>query len=251
MSVKGSSMKRPIFLLLFISVWLVADEAQTIIRKLEDNLRGNDVYAKMEIIVTSRRHTRTMLIESWGKGKKKNFTRILAPSRDKGITFLNLDKQMWQYVPKIERIIKIPASMMLQSWMGTDITNDDMVKQSSLADDYDVSILQKEGPVVTLKLIPKSSAAVVWGKIISKVDTRTYTQIEDIFYDDEGLKVRAMKYTGVKQYGTHYVTTHMSIIPYEPAKKGNSTVINIRDIAFDQGISDSYFSKSALTRFSR
>ncbi|MFT7823238.1 MAG: outer membrane lipoprotein-sorting protein [Sulfurimonas sp.] len=243
-------MKRMVLLSLLFT-FTFADEAQTIIRKLEDNLRGNDVYAKMEITVKSKRHTRTMLIESWGKGKKKNFTRILAPSRDKGITFLNLDKQMWQYVPKIERIIKIPASMMLQSWMGTDITNDDMVKQSSLADDYDVSILQKEGPVVTLKLIPKSGAAVVWGKIISKVDTRTYTQIEDIFYDDEGLKVRAMNYTGVKQFGTHYVTTHMSVIPYDPAKKGNSTVIRIRDIAFDRGISDSYFSKSALKRFSR
>ena len=239
-----------IFLSLFI-LFLSADEAQSIINKLENNLRGKDVYAKMEIIVMSKRHTRTMLIESWGKGKKKNFTKILAPSRDKGITFLNLDKQMWQYVPKIERIIKIPASMMLQSWMGTDITNDDMVKQSSLVDDYDVSILKEEGPVVTLKLIPKSSAAVVWGKIVSKVDTRTYTQIEDIFYDDEGVKVRAMEYEDVKQYGTHYVTTKMHIIPYGEEKLGNKTTLKILDIAFDQGISDNYFSKSALTRYSR
>ena len=241
-------------LLLLFSLFITftfANEAQTIIKKLEDNLRGKDVYAKMEIIVKSKRHTRTMLLESWGKGKKKNFTKILAPSRDKGITFLNLDKQMWQYVPKIERIIKIPASMMLQSWMGTDITNDDMVKQSSLVDDYKVSIVKKEGPIVTLKLIPKSSAAVVWGKIISKVDTRTYTQVEDIFYDDEGVKVRAMKYKDVKKYGTHYVTTKMSIIPYDPDKKGNSTNIRMLDVAFDQGISDSYFTKSALTRYSR
>ncbi|MDD3592734.1 MAG: outer membrane lipoprotein-sorting protein [Sulfurovum sp.] len=244
-------MKKWLLLLSFFTSFLIAEDARMIIQKLEENLRGKDVYAKMEIIVKTKRHTRTMLIESWGKGKKKNFTKILAPSRDQGITFLNLDRQMWQYVPKIERIIKIPASMMLQSWMGTDITNDDMVKQSSLVDDYHVSILQKEGPIVTLELIPKRGAAVVWGKIISKVDTRTYTQIEDVFYDDDGVAVRAIEYRGVKQYGTHYVTTTMSIIPFDPAKKGNSTTIKIRDIRFDQGISESYFSKNALIRYSR
>lgn len=248
---KGVSVKKWLLLLSFFTSLLICGEAETIINRLEENLRGKDLYAKMEIIVKTKRHTRSMLIESWGKGKKKNFTKILAPSRDQGITFLNLDKQMWQYVPKIERIIKIPASMMLQSWMGTDITNDDMVKQSSLADDYHVSILRKDGPIVTLELIPKRGAAVVWGKIISKVDTRTYTQIKDIFYDDEEVEVRAIEYEGVKQYGSHYVTTRMSIIPYEASKKGNSTTIRIRDIRFDQGISESYFSKNALIRYSR
>jgi len=243
-------MKRLIFLLSLFSALLVADEAQSIIKKLEDNLRGKDVYAKMQIEVKSVRHTRTMRIESWGKGKKKNFTKILEPSRDKGITFLNLDKQMWQYVPKIERIIKIPASMMLQSWMGTDITNDDMVKQSSLADDYDATILKKDGSVVTLQLIPKSGVAVVWGKIVSQVDTRTYTQIEDLFYDDDGVKVRAIQYGSVKKSGSHYVTTTMSIVPYDESKKGNRTTIRIEEIVFDSGIDESYFSKNALTRYS-
>ena len=244
-------MKKMILFLSLMTSFLVADEAQTIINKLEDNLRGKDIYAKMEIVVKTKRHSRSMLIESWGKGKKKNFTKILAPSRDEGITFLNLDKQMWQYVPKIERIIKIPASMMLQSWMGTDITNDDMVKQSSLVDDYHVSILKKEGPIVTLKLIPKKEAAVVWGKIISRVDTRYYVEVEDHFYDDEGVEVRVMKYSDVKKFGSHYVTTTMRIIPLDPDKKGNETTIRMLDVTFDQGISEAYFSKSALKRFSR
>lgn len=244
-------MKKFITFACILTTFLAADEAQSIINKLEDNLRGKDVYAKMEIIVKTKRHTRSMMIESWGKGKKKNFTKILAPSRDRGITFLNLDKQMWQYVPKIERIIKIPASMMLQSWMGTDITNDDMVKQSSLVDDYHVSILQKSGPIVTLKLTPKSNAAVVWGKIISKVDTRYYVQVEDHFFDDEGVEVRTMKYSKVKKFGSHYVTTDMRIIPLDPDKKGNETILKILEATFDQGISEAYFSKSALKRFSR
>lgn len=230
---------------------LCANEAKDIIKKLEDNLRGKDVYSKIEMQVKTRRHSRTMVIESWGKGKKKNFTKILAPSRDKGITFLNLNKQMWQYVPKIERIVKIPPSMMLQSWMGTDFTNDDMVKQSSLVDDYTPTVIKKEGSIITLKLIPHASAAVVWGKIISKIDTTHYTQIEDVFYDDMGKKVRVMEYSNVKKFGTHYITTRMVVLPLEKSKKGNQTIIKILKAKFDQGISNQYFTKSALKRYSR
>lgn len=241
-----------LFSLIFLFFSLLnANEADTIIKKLEENLRGEDIYTKMEIEVKTARHTRTMLLESWGEGKKKNFTKILEPSRDRGITFLNLDKQMWQYVPKIERIIKIPPSMMLQSWMGTDFTNDDMVKQSSYVDDYNVKLLERKGSVVTLQLTPKSSAAVVWGKIVSKIDTQHFTQLEDQFYDDDGKKVRTITYDGLKQFGSHYTMTKMVIIPLDTSKKGNRTTITMHEVVYDQGVDPSYFSKSALKRYSR
>ncbi len=244
-------MKKLLIILAFFTTLLFANDAQTIIKKLEKNLRGTDVYSKIEMLIKTKRHSRSMLIESWGKGKKKNFTKILSPSRDHGITFLNLDKQMWQYIPKIERIVKIPPSMMLQSWMGTDFTNDDMVKQSSLVDDYKATVIGKKGSIVTIKLIPRRNVAVVWGKIISKIDTKYYTQVEDIFYDDDGKKVRKMSYSKVKKFGTHYVTTKMLIIPFDKSKKGNKTTIKILDAKFDQGIDNTYFSKQALKRYSR
>jgi outer membrane lipoprotein-sorting protein len=140
---------------------------------------------------------------------------------------------------------------MLQSWMGTDFTNDDMVKQSSLVDDYKATVIATKGSIVTLELIPRRSAAVVWGKIISKVDTKYYTQIEDLFYDDDGKKVRKMSYSRVKKFGSHYVTTEMVIVPFEKSKKGNKTIIKILDAKFDQGIDNTYFSKQALKRYSR
>ena len=244
-------MKKLLLTLIFLSTLLFAQTAQTIIKKLEKNLRGTDVYSKIEMQIKTKRHSRSMLIESWGKGKKKNFTKILSPSRDRGITFLNLDKQMWQYIPKIERIVKIPPSMMLQSWMGTDFTNDDMVKQSSLVDDYKAKVLEKRGSIVTLELIPRRDVAVVWGKIVSKIDTKYYTQVEDIFYDDDGKKVRKMSYSKVKKFGSHFVTTVMVIVPFEKSKHGNKTTIKIVDAKFDQGIESSYFSKQALKRYSR
>lgn len=104
--------------LLIITLTLQANEAQDIIKKLEKNLRGDYMYATMKMVVTSKRGKRTVKIESWSEGNNKSFIKILYPKKDKGITFLKINTQMWQYIPKIERTIKIPSSMMLQSLDG-------------------------------------------------------------------------------------------------------------------------------------
>ena len=194
-------------------------------------------------------HERVMKILSYSKGSKKSFVKITYPPRDKGITFLSLDGQMWQYVPKIERVIKIPPSMMLQKWMGSDITNDDMVKQSSLVEDYDAKIIKKEGSIVTIELIPKENAPVVWGKIITHIDTSTYTSNRDVFYDEDGKEVRFFIYDKVKKIGKYYIPTYWRIESFD--KKESFTEIVLEDVEYDGDILDEYFSKSALKRFSR
>ena len=188
-------------------------------------------------------------MESWSEGKKKSFVKITSPSKDAGITFLSLNGQMWQYVPKIERVIKIPPSMMLQNWMGSDISNDDVVKQSSIVDDYHAKLLSKKGKIVKIELTPKPNAAVVWGKIISKINTSNYTGIEDVFYDENGRKVRVFFYQKVKKFGNYAIPTVWTITPLN--KKHNSTTIIIDNAVFDGKISSQYFQKSALKRFSR
>lgn len=240
-----------------LTLWLIgamllfASEAEEIIKKVEDNFRGENVYMKMKMVITSERSQRTVEVESWAEGKKKSFMKILYPPRDQGITFLKLDQQLWQYVPKIERIVKIPPSMMLQSWMGSDFTNDDMVKESSISDDYDAKILKKEGSVVTIALTPKPDAAVVWGKIVSEIDTGNDTQVHDVFYDDFGKEVREMFYGEVKTFNGHHIPTVMRIKPLEKGKEKNETRVILSDVVYDQGVSDSYFTKQALKRYSR
>jgi len=230
---------------------LFGSEASDIVQKVEDNLRGKDAYMKMKMTITSPRHERTVEIESWAIGKTKSFMKILYPPKDRGITFLKLDKQLWQYVPKIERIVKIPPSMMLQSWMGSDFTNDDMVRESSLVDDYDPQIVSREGSRVTIAFTPKPDAAVVWGKIVSEIDTRDYTQIHDVFYDDFGAEVREMFYSDVKTFGTHHIPTVMRIKPLEKGKEENETLVVLYEVVYDKGVSESYFTKQALKRYSR
>ncbi|MEA1954363.1 MAG: outer membrane lipoprotein-sorting protein [Campylobacterota bacterium] len=240
-----------IIMLLIITFFVHANEAQNIIKKLEKNLRGDYMYATMKMIVTSKRGQRTVKIESWSKGNTKSFIKILYPKKDRGITFLKIGTQMWQYIPKIERTIKIPASVMLQSWMGSDFTNDDMVKESSLEEDYRAKLLSKKGNLASLELIPKASAAVVWGKIIIDVDLKNAVPVKETFYDDMMKKVRVLTFSKVQRHGSHMIPMVMELKPLDAAKKRNSTKVIYEKIDFDTRINDAYFTKHALKRYSR
>ncbi len=237
--------------LLLLTFTLHPNEAQAIIKKLEKNLRGDYMYSTMSMIVTSKHGKRTVKLESWSEGNEKSFIKILYPNKDRGITFLKIDNQMWQYIPKIERTMKIPPSMMLQSWMGSDFTNDDMVKESSLEEDYHAKLLTKSGNTATLELIPKEDAAVVWGKIIIDVDLKNAVPIRETFYDDLMQKVRIMTFSKVEQHGSHMVPMVMELIPLDENKKHNRTKIISEKVNYDAKIDPSYFTKQALKRYSR
>jgi outer membrane lipoprotein-sorting protein len=237
-----------IALLFLLSALLFANEAEDIIRKVDHNMRGKNVYMRIQMQIKTQNHQRSMEMDTWSKGKKRSFVKVLAPPREKGITFLSLDGQMWQYVPRIERTIKIPPSMMLQNWMGSDITNDDMVKQSSIVDDYTPELLNKKGHIATIRLIPKPNAAVVWGKIVSRIDTTHYTGIEDKFYDDSGKEVRTFLYSKVRQFGDYFIPTVWIVKPLN--RPGHQTTLIVKKARYDIPMSDQYFSKSALKRFS-
>ncbi len=242
-------MKKILIALLLLTLTLTANEADKIIKKLDENMRGKNISMQITMKIVSRGHTRTMKMQSFSEGTKKSFTKILYPPKERGITFLSLDNQMWQYVPKIERIIKIPPSMMLQNWMGSDITNDDMVKQSSIVDDYDAKIIKIYNSIVVIELIPKENAAVVWGKIVTHIDTTTYTSKKDIFYDEDGEEVRYFIYDRVKKFGKYYIPTIWRVESID--KKERYTEIILEDVKYDTEISKEYFKKSALKRFSR
>ena len=242
-------MGKIILMLMVFMAHLRADEAHDIIKKLDENFRGKDIYMQLSMKIVSMGHERTMKMQSYSQGAKKSFVKIIYPPKDKGITFLSLDNQMWQYIPKIERIIKIPPSMMLQKWMGSDITNDDMLKQSSIVEDYEPKIIKRDASVVTIELIPKDDAPVVWGKIIVNIDTETYTSNKDIFYDEDGKEVRFFLYKKVKKVGKYYIPTYWRVQPSD--SENRYTEIIIEEIAYDTKISDEYFTKSALKRFSK
>ncbi|MCI5124243.1 MAG: outer membrane lipoprotein-sorting protein [Candidatus Electrothrix sp. AR5] len=239
-----------ILLLTLLPITSFADEAAELIKKVEDNLNGKTATMTLTMVVKTKRAERTMKMQSWAIGKDKSFIKILYPGKDKGITFLKLDNSMWQYVPRIEKTIKIPASMMLQSWMGSDFSNDDLVRESSISEDYTVKLLGETDDGYTAELLPREEAAVVWGKIIMEISKQYYLPTTVRYFDEEGTLIREMAYTEVKPFGERFYPTQWIMEPKEPEKEGHQTLIQISDAVFDGEVNEFYFTKRALKRYS-
>jgi len=228
-----------------------ADSASEIIKKVENNLDGKTAVMVLSMMVKTKRTERTIKMESYFIGKNKSFIKILYPGKDKGITFLKIDNSMWQYVPRIEKTIKIPASMMLQSWMGSDFSNDDLVKESSISDDYNKRFLEETDDEYQIELLPTENSAVVWGKIIMSVSKKYYLPTRVQYFNEDEILIRELIYSEVKPFGGRFYPTRWLMLPKEPQKTDNKTIIEISKAAFDTEVDESFFSKRALKRYSK
>ena len=244
-------MNRFIFLLIFTYTLVYAQSSTNIIKKIEDNLNGKSAYMKISMKVTTKRTTRKITMQSYSIGSKKSFIKILYPKKDKGITFLKLNNTMWQYVPRIEKIIKIPASMMLQSWMGSDFSNDDLVKESSLSDDYRHKIINESNNSYIIKLIPTQDAAVVWGKINMEISKKYFLPLKVEYFDEDNKIVRILYYKNIKKLSDRYYPTLWEMIPRSEEKIGHKTTIIVEEAVFNKDVKESYFTKRALKRYSK
>lgn len=236
-----------ILVLFFLIIFgLFAMDANEIIKKMDSLMIGKSSYTKLSMAVETKRTKRTMVMEAWSEGNDKSFIRVLYPQKDKDITFLKIDNAMWQFVPKIEKTIKIPPSMMLQSWMGSDFTNDDMIKESSVVNDYDKKIISENEESWTIELLPKEDAAVVWGKIIMSVHKEYFMPLKVEYFDEEMSLTRELFYSDFKKIQDRNFPSRWEMIPKNEEKKGNKTSIIVEDIKFDIKIDKEMFTKRAL-----
>lgn len=225
--------------------------ARQIIEKADAIMKGvKSTKAEMTITTIRPKWTREMSLKSWSKGSSNSMIYITAPAKEKGTTFLMKEKEVWNWLPSIERTIKMPPSMMMQSWMGTDFTNDDLVQQSSIVVDYEHnligdSIIDKRA-CYKLELIPKEDAPVVWGKIYSWVDKKDFIQLRVEFYDEDDYLINIMLSSEIKVMGGKLLPTKMEMIPVE--KKGQKTIMTYKSIEFDIEIEDSFFSIQNMKR---
>src|SRR5665647_3571264 len=161
---------------------LFAQTAKEIVQKADDKMRGNTMQAELIIKTIRPTWSREMQCRTWMKGNTLAMIQIISPAKDKGIAFLKRKKEVWNWMPALERTIKLPPSMMSQSWMGTDFTNDDLVKEASVVEDYDHSIVGEEilleRSCYRIQLIPKPEAAVVWGKVILWIDKKDFLMLK-------------------------------------------------------------------------
>jgi outer membrane lipoprotein-sorting protein len=224
--------------------------ARDILDRVETLLWGKTVQGEYEMIITTPRWQRTLSLRTWMERPKRSFIRVLAPAKEKGIGSLRIGAEMWNYLPNVERTIKIPPSMMLQPWMGSDLTNDDLVKSSSLIDDYTHRILREEAiegvPAYVLELLPKPDAAVVWGKIVYSVRKTDLVPLREAFYDERGTLVRVMSFSDVKPVGGRAIPTRWEIRPSD--KPGNSTTFMIKSAVYDRPIDPEIFTQRNLQK---
>ena len=248
-----------VFMILLIPISSTAADltAKDIIKKVDQLLRGDSAHSVMEMTIINPRWQRTLRMESWELGRKKTLVRILSPKKEEGVGSLKIDYQMWNYLPRVERVIKIPPSMMMSSWMGSDFTNDDLVKESSIVEDYDhdlTGIIEIAGEkAYRVEAIPKPDSAVVWGKLVFFVRTADYVPLRQEYFSESGELVRYLNFSEIRKMGGRTLPTLWEMVPLNKTdkaeKKGKKTVMKLMEIEFDLPLKDSVFSLRNLKKW--
>ena len=221
--------------------------ALDIVTKADAKMRGNSSYMEMTMTVVRPKYTREISLKSWSKGEHLALVKITAPAKDAGQGFLKINKDLWNWLPTIDRLVKMSASVMGQSWMGSDFTNDDMVRQSSMVTDYSHKIVCEEQirefKCWKIEMTPKPNAAVVWGKIIIWID-KNYNIIKTENYDEDNMLVQTMENYDFKTFGDRQMPARMEMTPAD--KPGQKTIVKVLKAQYNQPINDNFFSQQNL-----
>ena len=227
---------------------LFAQNASDIVKKADEKMRGATSQAELTIKTIRPSWTRSMDVKVWVKGNDYSMILIQSPAKDKGIVFLKRKKEVWNWMPALERTIKLPPSMMSQNWMGTDFTNDDLVKESSVVNDYDHSIV---GDTVIdsrscyiIQMIPKAEAAVVWSKLIVCIDKKDFLELHTRFYDEDGKIINIMNAYDVKIMDGRLIPTRFEMIPAD--KKNQKTEMTYKTIQYNRPIEEAFFTSEKM-----
>jgi outer membrane lipoprotein-sorting protein len=224
--------------------------AREIIKRAQDKLNGLSSYAHLKMTLQRPTWSRDIYMKSWSKGEDYALVLVTAPARDKGTAFLKRDTELWNWQPTIDRVIKMPPSMMMQPWMGSDFTNDDLVKQSSMVNDYEQEIIGEEMvdgySCYIIELLPNEEAPVVWDKVIVWIDKEEFMELKIEFYDEDGYLINTMYGKNVKVIGGKVLPSVIEMVPED--EEGHATTIEYLDLVFNRQYEDSFFSVQNMKR---
>jgi hypothetical protein len=249
-------MRRATFLILAGLLLLspaAADEAsdvelaRSLLNGTDDLYRGASSIATVTMNVKTARWERSLTMRSWSKGTEKSLIRIEAPAKEAGVTTLKVGENIWNYLPKVDRTMKVPAGMMSGSWMGSHFSNDDLVKESRMADDFTFRIAERPdaagGGRWIIECTAKPDAAVVWGKILVQIRPDRLPE-QMTYYDEKGVLVRTMKFEDLKEIDGRLAPSKMLLLPED--KPGEYTEVIYDQLSFDVDVPDTMFSLQAL-----
>ncbi len=225
-------------------------DARAIIDRVDRLLRGDSSRGTVKMTVTTRRWKRTLVLEIWSEGLDKALIRILKPRKEEGTATLKVGSQIWNYLPKIDRTIRIPSSMMMGAWMGSHFTNDDLVKESQLVRDYEITLAfsgeRENVSVYEIDLRPRPDAAVVWGRIQYQIRKQDLMPVWARFYDEHDDLKRTMSFGDYRSMGGRKVPARMTLVPAD--NPNESTQMLYHELVFDIPISERTFSLGALRK---
>ena len=224
--------------------------AREILQQMEDMMRGTSSYSEMTMKIVRPRYTRELSMKAWQKGGESSMILITSPARDRGTAFLMHDKDIWTYDPRIDRTTRLPSSMMSQSWMGSDFSNDDLVRESDILDDYEYRVIGEEmvaGELACkLELIPRPEAPVVWGRVLLWVSAEGGYQLRVENYDQRGELAYIMVLEDIREIGGRILPTRFRMMP--AGKEDEFTEMMYGALQFDVKIEDSFFRKAMMQR---
>jgi len=240
-------------LLLFSPYTFAADEkeAHDRVERMIHKLRGHVNISDYQMTVTRPNWTRSIKMRVWDdRTHKRVFVRILEPAKDQGTSFLRIEYNLWNYLPSVEKVMKIPPSMMLQPWMGSDFSNDDLVKESSYIDDYDHQTVARESRdgmgLIKVEMIPHPHAPVVWGKVIFWMREKDDLPVEQQFLDERGRLIKKLLFTNFKTQDGVLLPAHWEMNAV--LKEGQKTTLDLLSVDFDPAppIPESLFTERNL-----
>ena len=224
--------------------------AEEIVKKADDLLHGKSSLAEMTMTVVKPDWSRTMSMKAWMLEPEYALILITEPAKDKGMATLKRGNEIWNWIPSIERVIKIPPSMMMQPWMGSDFTNDDLVRESSIVKDYHHSLLGEEKisdyDCYKVELLPKPEAGVVWARVLMWISKQDFLELRVEYYDENGTMVKYMLGSDVKDLGGRKIPAHWEMVPTD--KPGDKTILHYDSLEFNIEINPAFFSEQNMKR---
>jgi outer membrane lipoprotein-sorting protein len=225
-------------------------DALALARRTDNALRGRTQHTRASLTVRTPDWQRTLELETWFENPGRTFIRVTAPAKEAGTATLRLGTDMWNYLPQVERVIKVPPSLMLEAWMGSDFSNDDLVKETSLVDDYTHRI---EGERVVsgdrcyqLIATPKPGAPVVWGRLVVWVRTSDAVPREEDYYDERGALRKTLAFDDVRDAGDRQYPMRWTMTSV--TKPGHESILTLHSVALDRPILDRIFTLQNLKR---
>ena len=226
-----------------------------VMNKIDDQYRGTKSHGIMEMTVQTKHWKRTISMESWSLGQDYSLMRILKPKKERGTATLKAKSDLYTYLSKTDRSIKITANMMGGSWMGSHFTNDDLVRHTRLSDDYHIKLVfkgeEKGQAVYRFQLKPKPNTPVVWGKVEITVRKSDLQPLSQSFFNEDEKKVRELVFSNHQQKGDRIMPLKMVMRPLGDSGNytGEYTQVVWKDIDFNVNLSKSFFSIQKLKSF--